>query len=107
MSEPGGPVGGGGPGLPRVLRFPGPRRCAHRPRVARAGLSGVLFLSHSFERLSQLRIKRTGALLVQTHPLCHCTVGEAEASAGKGPVQGQKVTPGILGLQLGQGRQAL
>lgn len=71
------------------------------PASPGAHLSGVLGLNNSSERLSQLRGMRTGRLLVQTHPLSHCTDGELEARGGKRHVQGQKVTPGILGLQLG------
>lgn len=62
------------------------------PASLSACLSGVLVLNNSFERLSQVRIVRTGRLLVQTHPLSQCTDGELEARGGK-----QQVTLGRIG----------
>lgn len=65
-----------------------PRSECTDPASPSACLSGVLGLRNPSERLSWLRVMRTGRRLVQAHPLGHCTDGEMEARAGKRLVQG-------------------
>lgn len=83
VSEPGGPAGGGGLGLAKWVLRSHESGCSGTA-VPRAGLPlGVLVLSSSSERCSQLQRLRTGRPLVQPHPLSHCTEGQLEARGGK------------------------
>lgn len=61
-----------------VLGFPGAKGVCARPRFIQCPP-----LNMSLERLSWLQKMRTVKLVVQTHPLTHCTDGEMEAGWGK------------------------